>query len=178
MAINAAHGVRVIGRREEGSKKIKPPSKEAVAALLAEADDDLRLIVMFAAATGLRASELWALRWRHLDLTRREVTIETRVDCYRQEDTTKTAAGVRQIPLGADLVIALKAWRLRSRYSQDADLVFTDRRRWNFVSGAESSRRAMSYLPSGRIDYSSSMRPISSLFQTAPRTGAVARRQA
>jgi integrase len=128
LAINAAHGIRVIGRRDEGSKKVRPPTKEAVARLLAAADEDLRAIIWFAVGTGVRAGELWALRWRHLDLGKREVTIETRVDCYRQEDTTKTAAGVRQIPLGADLVTALKAWRVRSRHSQDDDLVFTDRR--------------------------------------------------
>lgn len=128
LAINVAHGIRVIGRRDEGSKKIRPPTKEAVAALLAEADEDLRLVVMFAAATGVRAGEQWALRWRHVDLSKRELTVETRVDCYRQEDTTKTAAGVRQIPLGADLVAALKGWRLRSHYSRDDDLVFTDKR--------------------------------------------------
>ena len=28
----------------------------------------MRLVVMFAAATGARAGEQWALRWRHLDL--------------------------------------------------------------------------------------------------------------
>ena len=77
-------------------KKTKPPSKEAVAALLAEADDDLRLVIMFAAATAARAGEQWALRWRHLDLAGAEVTIETRVDVYGEEDTTKTEAVVRQ----------------------------------------------------------------------------------
>ena len=126
LAINVAHGVRVIGRRDEGSKKIKPPSKEAVAALLAEADDDLRLVVMFAVATGGR--EQWALRWRHLDLAGAEVIIETRVDAYGEEDTTKTEAGVRQIPLSRDLASALKAWRLRSPHSDPDDLVFPSRR--------------------------------------------------
>lgn len=128
LAVNPVAGVRVIGRRDEASKKITPPTKQAVIALLAAADEDLRTIVWFALATGVRAGELWALRWRHLDLGKSEVTVETRVDCYRQEDTTKTAAGVRQIPLAADLVSALKAWRLRSRYSQDDDLVFTNGR--------------------------------------------------
>ena len=128
VAVNPVAGVRVIGRRDEASRKITPPSKLAVVALLIAADEDLRVAVWLALATGVRAGEQWALRWRHLDLGKREVTIETRVDCYRQEDTTKTAAGVRQIPLGADLVTALKVWRIRSRHSQDDDLVFTDKR--------------------------------------------------
>ena len=74
----------MIGRRDEGSIKIRPPSKEAVAALLAEADEDLRLIIWCAAATGVRAGEQWALRWRHLDVAKGEATIETRVDCLRR----------------------------------------------------------------------------------------------
>ena len=37
-----------------------------------------------------------ALRWRHLDLAGAEATIETRVDAYGEEDTTKTEAVVRQ----------------------------------------------------------------------------------
>lgn len=128
IAVNPVAGVRVIGRRDEESKKIHPPSKQAVVALLNEADPDLRLIVWFALATGVRAGEQWALRWRHLDLEKAEVTIQTRVDCYGEEDTTKTAAGVRQFPLAADLVTTLKAWRLHSAYSQDNDLVFTNKR--------------------------------------------------
>lgn len=124
LAVNVAHGVRVIGRRDEGSRKVRPPSKESVAKLLAVADEDLRIIIMAAACTGVRAGELWALRWRHLDLAGSEATVETRVDCYGDEDTTKTSAGVRQIPLSRELVTALKAWRLRSPHSRPDDLVF------------------------------------------------------
>ena len=49
VAINAAHGMRVIGPRDEGSKKIAPPSKEDMRALLDAADEDLRLMLLFAA---------------------------------------------------------------------------------------------------------------------------------
>jgi integrase len=55
IATNSAHGVRVIGPRNEGSKKITPPSSEELRALLEVADDDFRLILQFAASTGVRA---------------------------------------------------------------------------------------------------------------------------
>jgi hypothetical protein len=57
-------------------------------------------------------------------LLRRGVTIETRVDKFGQEDTTKSEAGVRTIPLGSGVVRALKEWRLRSAFSRDDELVF------------------------------------------------------
>ncbi len=111
MAVNVARKVSVIGRRDEGTKKIVPPDKRVVQRLLAVAPHDFRTQLLFAAATGVRAGELHALRWRHLDFNASEVTIETRVDRHRKEDVTKTKAGMRTIPLSAALVAALEAWR-------------------------------------------------------------------
>ena len=128
LAVNVARGVKVIGRRDEGSRKITPPSKDAMRALIAAADPDFRVRLVFTAATGVRAGELHALRWRHLDFDNGEVRIESRVDAYGEEDTTKTAAGVREIPLSAALVKDLKAWRVRSPYSKASDLVFPNRK--------------------------------------------------
>jgi integrase len=82
IGINVGRGVKVIGRRDEGAPKIVPPTKEAMRALLTVADKDFRVKLAFASATGVRAGELHALRWRHLDLVNGEVTIETRVDAY------------------------------------------------------------------------------------------------
>src|SRR6185437_8261474 len=79
---NVARGVKVIGRRDEGARKIVPPTKEALRTLLAVADQDFRVKLAFASATGVRAGELHALRWKNLDFTKGEVTIETRVDAY------------------------------------------------------------------------------------------------
>jgi integrase len=128
VAINAARDVRVIGRRDQGSKKIVPPSKEGMRQLIAAADEDFRVQLVFAAATGTRAGEFHALRWRHIDLAVGEVRIETRVDANRNEDVTKTVAGMREIPLGQDVVAMLKAWKLRSRFAKHTDLVFPNRR--------------------------------------------------
>lgn len=128
LAVNVARGVKVIGRRDEGSRKIVPPSKEALRQLLAAADLELRIRLIVASATGVRARELHALRWRHIDLKRGELTVETRVDAYRDEDVTKTVAGMRTIPLGAAVVTALREWRQRSAHQGSDDLVFPNRR--------------------------------------------------
>jgi len=68
IGINVARGVKVIGRRDEGARKIVPPTKEAMRAMLAVADEDFRVKLAFASSTGVRAGELHALRWHHLDL--------------------------------------------------------------------------------------------------------------
>jgi integrase len=130
VGINVARGVKVIGRRDEGAKKIIPPTKEAMRALLSVADQDFRVKLAFASATGVRAGELHALRWRHLDFAKGEVKIETRVDAYGEEDVTKTAAGMRAIPLSQPLVMMLKEWKLRTKRKKDDDLVFPNKRGW------------------------------------------------
>ena len=127
VAFNAATGVRVIGRRDEGAKKIVSPSKAAMRSLIETAGPDFKVQLVFAAASGLRAGEHHALRWRHIDFKAREVTVETRVDAFGNEDTTKTAAGVRTVPLASTVVTMLKEWRLRSKFAKDDDLVFPSR---------------------------------------------------
>lgn len=128
LAINVARTVKVVGRRDETSGRVTPPPKGVLKTLLKKADPGTGLRIRFAASTGLRASEQWALRWRHLDLKGGEITVETRVDKYGDEDTTKTAAGVRTVPLGVGLVTALKAWRATSGHNADDDLVFPNAR--------------------------------------------------
>ncbi|WP_119462920.1 site-specific integrase [Rhodospirillaceae bacterium SYSU D60014] len=148
VAVNAAHGVRVIGPREEGSKKIVPPSKEDMRTVIeaAAAEDrrkaleaavkedkrkptsaeeaDLQLVLLFAASTGARAGEQWALRWRDLDLATGELHITRRVDVYGEEGAPKSAAGVRTVPVSGHLVTMLKVWKARSKFSKPDDLVF------------------------------------------------------
>lgn len=128
IAVNAAHGVKVIGRRDEGAKKIVPPVKEAMRALIEAADENFRVKLVFAAATGVRAGELHALRWKHLDFDKAEATIQARVDAYGQEDVTKTAAGMRTVPLGSHVVTMLKTWKLRAKFKKPDDLVFPSSR--------------------------------------------------
>src|SRR5207253_1234036 len=57
VAINAAKNVAVIGRRDEGSKKIVPPTKDGMRRLIEVADVDFRVKLLFACATGVRAGE-------------------------------------------------------------------------------------------------------------------------
>ena len=91
---------------------------------------DFRVKLIVASATGVRAGEFHALRWRHFDLVRGEVKIETRVDAHGEEDVTKTAAGMREVPLGAEVVAVLKEWKLRTKFKEPDHLVFPNKRGW------------------------------------------------
>ena len=127
IVFNAAFDVEVIGRRDEDAKRIVPPSKEVMRQLIELADERFRVKLLFAAATGVRAGELHALRWRHIDFERREVRIETRVDPYRNEDVPKTVAGIRSIPLGEGVLSALRWWREQTTFAGKDELVFPNR---------------------------------------------------
>ncbi len=123
-AENVAAGTKVIGKRNEGAKKVYPPSKADIAAFIEACSEDFKVRVVFSAATGLRVSELLALRWKHVNLKVGEINVERAVDRYRNEDTTKSLAGIRTVPMGATIVALLKAWKLRTEFSKDEDLVF------------------------------------------------------
>ena len=118
------NGVKVIGPGGEGSKKITPPSKDVLRAIINAADEDFRLMLIFAASTGARAGEQWATQWRDLDLDKCELRISRRVDAYGEVGLPKTTAGVRTVPLSAQLVALLKAHKIKSKFSNPEDLIF------------------------------------------------------
>jgi integrase len=127
VAANAARGIKVIGPRGEGSKKIEPPSKSDIRAVIEAADEDFRLMLLFAASTGARAGEQWAARWRDVHFEKGELRISRRVDVYGDEGPPKSVAGVRTVPLSGQLVAMLRARKLKSEFSRPDDLIFPNR---------------------------------------------------
>ena len=152
IATNAAHGVRVICPRGEGSEKIVPPSKETVKAVLEAADEGLRLMLIFAASTGARAGEQWAARWEDVDFAQCEFSIGRRVDAYREEGAPKSVAGVRTVPLSDQLVAALKAWKLKSPYSAPSDLIFPNQQ-GGHIGHDNLIKRKFAPLAQGRFNW-------------------------
>ena len=127
VATNAARRIKVIGPRGEGSKKIVPPSKNDMQAVIDAAGEDLRLKLIFAASTGARAGEQWAARWRDVNFDKGELHISRRVDAYGEEGAPKSTAGARNVPLSDKLIAMLKAWKLKSVFSKPNDLIFPNR---------------------------------------------------
>ena len=67
------------------------------------ADEDFRVMLLFAASTGVRAGEQWAARWGDVDFENCNVHIGRRVDAYSEEGPAKSAAGVRTVPISNQL---------------------------------------------------------------------------
>lgn len=76
-----------------------------------------------AGMTGLRLGELLALRWREVDNASRVVRVRQSYTRGRF-GTPKSRRSVRAVPLGARVLAELVAWRSRTAYTRDDDLVF------------------------------------------------------
>ncbi len=79
--------------------------------------------MLLAVCTGLRRSELFALRWQdiHFELGQMNVT---RSIVYQVVGTCKTEASKKPVPLHPYLSKALQEWRQRTRYKGQGDWVF------------------------------------------------------
>jgi integrase len=71
-----------------------------------------RAFTVTAALTGLRASELRALRWSDVDLVKAVLHVRQRADKQGTIDVTKSEAGERTVPLSPLVVNTLREWKL------------------------------------------------------------------
>ena len=117
---NPALGVRLPQRRGVLPKITLEPSQ--VMKILEHLEEPHRTIISVAAVTGLRASELFALKWPDVDFARRLLFV--RRTYYRGEfGLPKTNSSERVVPLGAVLVTALERHqKTQRRFAMD--LVF------------------------------------------------------
>lgn len=82
-----------------------------------------KALVLTAALTGLRASELRGLRWKDVDLSASELHVRQRADRQNKIGAPKSTSSIRSIPLAPELVVALKAWKIGCPKGHDG-LVF------------------------------------------------------
>jgi integrase len=84
-----------------------------------------RLLVRFLAETGLRISELKAIRWRDLELDSEPlVSVRRRHRLLDGEQETKSERSSGTVPITPQLARELKAHRLRNGQPQAGELVF------------------------------------------------------
>jgi integrase len=99
---------------------------EEVQQLAAHASDEQdSALYLTAAFTGLRASELRALRWRSVDLADSLMHVERGFTDEGGEDLPKSYR-VRSVPLMPQVARALAALRQREHFTADDDLVFVN----------------------------------------------------
>jgi len=123
-----ADNVRIEASKRD-TRKLEPgrdiPTPAEVKRLVEAAKDKPRLstLLKMAASTGLRSSELLGLRWSDVDLKAGELHVRQRADRFGVIGAPKTETSRRIIPLGPDLIFALKEWKLGCPKGE-ADLVF------------------------------------------------------
>jgi integrase len=105
------------GRRE----RIADPAEAA--ALIAAIPEGERALWACAFYAGLRRGELRALRWGDVDLPARVIHVSRGWDAIEREQSVKSAAGNRRVPILEPLAGELAAHKLRTEGSSDA-LVF------------------------------------------------------
>ena len=125
VAQNVATGVRV--KKQAGDRhRIEIPTKAELNLMLERVEQAggprWRPFLITAIFTGLRQSELRALRWENVDLNAGVIRVCERADFRKRVGPPKSDAGHRDVPIGPFVANTLRAWRLAS--PSDATLVF------------------------------------------------------
>jgi integrase len=84
-----------------------------------------RTLVLLAASTGLRQSEIFALKWGDVDFTQGTMNV-TRSIVYGVVGRCKTESSQKPVPVHPILAEALVQWRNRCRYREPHDWVFAN----------------------------------------------------
>jgi integrase len=82
-----------------------------------------RVLVLADAATGLRVSEILALRWSNIDWNNSCIRV-TRAYVYGRFRPPKSRASKKPVPLHPLLAASLETWRIETPYAANDDLVF------------------------------------------------------
>jgi integrase len=112
-------------RLKGGSKRQKQPTvltPGEFQRLVEGLAEPYRVMATVAMCTGLRISEVLALRWEHFDFTSRAILVQQGVVNGRI-GLTKTEASRDEIPLHSEFAHVLLAWRAKNSHA-DVGLVF------------------------------------------------------
>ena len=121
------------------AREVDPFTPEEVSAILtASRNAQWENLFRFAFATGMRSSELCALRWRDLDLVHSRVMVSS-ASVVGVIKGTKTRAGTREIELSAEALAAIAS---QKRFTLlEGEFVFHDPKTGKAWSGADSIRK-------------------------------------
>jgi integrase len=110
----------------QSAKRERTPdvlTADEIRALLAELKGPYYVMAFLAAVTGLRVSELLALKWEDANFAAGEITLTRAIVC-QHVGPLKTAASQKPVPMDAGLSALLLDWRERCPYNQETDYVF------------------------------------------------------
>jgi integrase len=114
----------------QSAKRRKPPTvlvPGEIKALVDHLDIRERTLVLLAASTGLRQSEMFGLKWSDIDFEQKNMYV-TRSIVYGVVGPCKTESSQRPVPIHPTLAEALLHWKRGARYAQPNDWVFASKR--------------------------------------------------
>ncbi len=116
--------VRQSAQRQRIPEWLEP---EELSALLSKLDRCFRVMVFLEAVTGLRRSELLALKWGDVEFENLQIIVQRSI--YRNVvGNCKTEASKKPVPMDPILASELWAWKQGSSYNQPYDWVFASPR--------------------------------------------------
>jgi integrase len=110
----------------QSAKRERTPdvlTAEEIRALLSQLEGPYYVMAFLAAVTGLRVSELLALKWEDVNFAAGEINLTRAIVC-QHVGPLKTAASQKPVPMDAGLSALLLDWRSRCPYNQEQDYVF------------------------------------------------------
>ena len=116
--------VRQSAKRQRIPEWLEP---EELSALLLQLDRCFRVMVFLDAVTGLRRSELLALKWGDIEFESQQIKVHRSI-YGNVVGNCKTEASKKPVPMDPILAAELWAWKRDSTYSQSDDWVFASPR--------------------------------------------------
>jgi integrase len=123
----------------QGAKRRRAPdilTSDEVHGLLANLRFRERTLVLLALTTGLRRSELFALKWRDVDFQAKQIHV-TRSIVQNVIGVCKTETSQKPVPAHGDLIKALREWHRQTPYQSSESWVFAspvNHGRWPFLA--------------------------------------------
>lgn len=121
---NPIHLVRQSAKRRRAPVVLLPAEIKALVNCLGLRE---RTLVLLAASTGLRQSEIFGLKWGDIDFAQRAMSV-TRSIVYGVVGPCKTESSQKPVPLHSAVAQALMDWKKSSAYTKPDDWVFASRR--------------------------------------------------
>ena len=119
--------ILLVAKMPSGKKIPECLESEELRAPLSQLDRRFRVMVLLDAASGLRRSELLALKWRDVDFD--ELQINVRRSIYLNViGNCKTEASRKPVPMDPMLASELWSWKQDSPYRQSDDWLFASPR--------------------------------------------------
>jgi integrase len=129
VAQNVATDVTIkLDNRSRGKLKVGVdiPSTEEIKRIVNTSHGRTHVVLVLAAFSGLRASELRGLRWQDIDLEKGTLHVRQRADRYGVIGPPKSETSAREVPIGPYVVNTLRSWKELA--GRDVELVLANSR--------------------------------------------------